>query len=96
MEINRDIRPITYLKTKTAAALAQINDTKRPMIITQDGEPRGVIQDPASYEAMRRAIALLKLIAQGEEDVRKGRVFTQDDVFVEMRARLKKRRNAGT
>lgn len=94
MEINQDIKPVTFLKTKTAAVLAQINDTKRPLIITQDGEPRAVIQDPASYERTRKALALMKLISQGEEDVRKGRVSKQTSVFAEMRERLKKRRNA--
>lgn len=94
MEIRQDIRPVTYLKTKTAAVLAQINDTGRPVIITQDGEPRAVIQDPASYEKMRKALALMKLIAQGESEIRKGRGIKQNRVFAEIRAELKKRRRA--
>jgi prevent-host-death family protein len=90
MNIRQDIRPVTYLKTKAAAVLDQINDTHRPMIITQDGEPRAVIQDPESYESMRQALAMLKLLAQGEEDVRRGRVVPQERVFAGLRARLKK------
>lgn len=96
MNIDQDIRPVTYLKTKTAAVLAQINDTGRPVIITQDGKPRAVIQDPGSYERMRNAIALMKLIAQGEADVRKGRIVKQERVFARLRARLKKWRHAGS
>lgn len=94
MNINQDIRPITYLKTRAAAVLAQINDTHRPIIITQDGEPRAVIQDAGSYERMRKAIALMKLLAQGEADVRKGRVVEQGRLFGALKAKLKKKRNA--
>lgn len=96
MNIDQDIRPVTYLKTRTAAVLAQINDTGRPVIITQDGEPRAVIQDPGSYERMRKALALMKLLAQGEADVLKGRVIKQGRLFAALRKRLKKRRNAAS
>lgn len=81
MNITSDIKPVTYLKSKTADLLKQINETHRPVIITQNGEPRAVIQDPESYENMRNAIGLLKLISQGENDIREGRVKSQEEVF---------------
>ena len=72
MNIFDDIKPITFLKSKAADLLNQINETHRPVIITQNGEPRAVLQDPESYENMRNAIGLLKLVSQGEADVRSG------------------------
>ena len=81
MNITTDIKPVTYLKAKTADLLDQINDTRRPVIITQNGEPRAVLQDPKSYEEMRNALGLLKLLAQGEEDIRKGNIRPQEEVF---------------
>jgi len=72
MKITNDIKPITYLKSKAADVLNQINETHRPIIITQNGEPRAVLQDPESYENMRNAIGLLKLISQAEDDVSTG------------------------
>jgi len=89
MNITNDIKPITYLKSKAAVLLNQINETRRPVIITQNGEPRAVLQDPESYENMRNAIGLLKLISQGEEDVRNGRMKPQKDVFADLEASLK-------
>lgn len=88
MKIKEDIRPVTYLKSKAADLLAQINATHRPVVITQNGEARAVLQDPESYEQMRRAIGLLKLVAQGEEDVRDGRTVSQEEVFAGLRKRL--------
>lgn len=94
MNIRHDIRPVTYLKTRAAAVLDQLNSTHRPIIITQDGEPRAVLQDPESYERMRKALALMKLLAQGETDVLKGRLLEQDPLFAALKSKLKKKRNA--
>jgi prevent-host-death family protein len=69
--------------------LKQINETHRPVIITQNGEPKAVLQDPKSYENMRNAIGILKLISLGEEDIRAGRVKSQEEVFDIMENMLK-------
>ncbi len=89
MNISTDIKPVTYLKSKAADVLKQINETHRPMIITQNGEARAVVQDPKSYEEMRNAIALLKLLSQSEEDIRNGEVVSEDAVFSKVKEILK-------
>ena len=89
MKMSEDIRPVTYLKSRTADLLDQVNETKRPVIITQNGEARGVLQDTESYENMKAAIALLKLMVQGEEDIRKGSLSAQEEVFNRLEKRLK-------
>ncbi len=81
MSLKSDIRSITYLKSRAADLLKQVNETQRPVVITQNGEPRAVLQDPQSYEDMRNALGMLKLISQGEEDVRQGKVSPQNEVF---------------
>jgi len=91
MSLETDIRPISYLKSKAADLLKQVNETRRPVVITQNGEPKAVLQDPASYESMRKAIGILKLVAQGEEAVREGRVKSQEDVFADLKKRLAKK-----
>ena len=89
MNISKDIKPITYLKSRAADLLKQINETHRPVVITQNGEPKAVLQDPESYENMRNAIGILKLISQGEEDIRKGKSKAQDELFTEIEMTLK-------
>ena len=81
MNISTDIRPITYLKSRAADLLNQINESRRPVIITQNGEPRAVLQDPDRYEKMRNAIGILKLISLGEEEIKAGKSKSQKDVF---------------
>ena len=84
MNITRDIKPVTYLKSRAAELLNQINETHRPVIITQNGEPKAVLQDPESYENMRNALGILKLLSEGESDIKEGRTQSQDDVFGEL------------
>jgi prevent-host-death family protein len=89
MNIIDDIKPVTYLKSRAADLLKQINETHRPVIITQNGEPKAVLQDPESYENMRNAIGILKLLSQGEEDIKAGGGKSQEAVFADLEAKLK-------
>ncbi len=88
MKVSSDIKSISYLKSHAADILKQINETHRPIVITQNGEPRAVVQDPDSYDNMRNAIGILKLISQGEEDVRQGRSRGQEEVFKDIETLL--------
>jgi prevent-host-death family protein len=92
MSIAEDIRPISLLRSHAAELLDQVRETRRPVVITRNGRPAGVLQDIESYEQLRKAIGLLKLIAQGQADVRAGRTTPQDVVFGQVRRRLKKRK----
>jgi prevent-host-death family protein len=91
MNITNDIKSVTYLKSRAADLLNQINETHRPIIITQNGDARAVLQDPISYENMRNAIGILKLISQGETDIRNGKVKNQEDVFNDIEVKLKEK-----
>ncbi len=63
--------------------LNQISETHRPVIITQNGEPRAVLQDTRSYVNMRNAIGILKLVSQGEADIRDSKARTQEDLLLQ-------------
>jgi len=91
MNLSEDIKPITYLKSRAADLLKQINETHRPVVITQNGEPKAILQDPESYENMRNAIGILKLISTGEEDIKNGKSKSQEEVFANIDHILKER-----
>ena len=91
MNLRDDIQPVSYLKSNTAHLLHQVNETHRPIIITQNGTARAVLQDPESSESMRNAFLLLKLMAQGEADIRLGRHSDQSEVFERIRSRIETR-----
>ncbi len=88
MKIAEDIKPVTYMKSRAAELLKTVGETRRPVVITQNGEPKGVLLDVASYQELRDAVLLLKLAAQGEADVGAGRTVPQAEVFLGLRDRL--------
>ena len=90
--MREDIRPVTYLKARAADLLDQLNKTHRPVVITQNGEARAVIQDPESYERTKAAVGLMKLLVQGEEAVRLGKTYNQDELFQRLTGRLMRRK----
>ena len=88
MRVHPWIRSVTSLKTGAARLLRAVGETRRPVVIAQSGVPKGVLVDYETYQELREATLLLKLIARGEADIRKGRTIPQGDVFAEARNRL--------
>jgi len=88
MQLSQTIKPISYLKSKTADVINRVNETKQSIIITQNGEAKAVIQDIKSYENLRNSLSLLKLIVQSEEDIRNDRVIPQDEMFENLEKKL--------
>jgi prevent-host-death family protein len=88
MRIEHDVKPVTYMKTRAAELLRSVDESRRPVVITQSGQPKGVLMDYASYQELRQATLLLRLLAGGEADVRAGRTEPQAKVFRTVRARL--------
>lgn len=81
MNLSQDIKPISYLKSKTADVVNTVTQNQRAMIITQNGEAKVVVQDIQSYEKLQNSLALLKMINQSERQIREGKVLKQEDVF---------------
>jgi hypothetical protein len=60
---------------------------RKPLIITQDGEAKAVLQNVASYEETQEAMALLKILALGNQQIAQGKVKRVTDVVKRLRAR---------
>ena len=60
------------------------------MGINQADEGKAILQDIVSPEESQELLALLKILALGNEDVRAGRVKPVSDVMVRLRAKLAK------
>jgi prevent-host-death family protein len=74
MRYSSQVKPISYLKANAAEVLEHLADRREPMVITQNGEAKAVLQDLASFEETQETLALLKILALGQQDVEAGRV----------------------
>ncbi|MBI4475243.1 MAG: type II toxin-antitoxin system Phd/YefM family antitoxin [Acidobacteria bacterium] len=86
MNLKRDIKPITYLKSRTAQVVREVNEERRTMVITQNGEAKMVIMGVEEYDQLQNSIAILKLVARAENEIRSGKTIPQEDVFRRMDA----------
>jgi prevent-host-death family protein len=88
MHLSQDIKPISYLKAKTADVINSVNENQRTIFITQNGEAKAVVQDIRSYENTQNTLNLLKLIIQSENDITEGKVTSQDKMFDNLEKKL--------
>ena len=88
MDLKNDIRPISYIKTNAAEMLRTVNETRNPIIITQNGEARAVLLDTESYQSLVNGVAMLKLLNQSERDIEQGNVYEQESVFESVEQKL--------
>ncbi len=93
INFKEDIKPISYIKTNAADMLDYINENKNPIIITQNGEARGVFLDIESYQNMLNTIALLKIIQISEKEIANGQVSKVEDVFDELYKKIEQHNN---
>lgn len=87
MRYSSQVKPISYLKANAADVLAQLAQERQPMVITQNGEAKAVLQDVASFEETQETLALLKILALGQQDVASGKVKPVADVVARLRAK---------
>jgi len=88
MYLSQDIKPISYLKSKTADVINGVNENHRTVIITQNGEAKAVVQDIKSYENLQNSLALLKLIVQSENDIENNNIVNQESMFDTLEVKL--------
>lgn len=92
MKLSTSIKPISYLKANAAEIVRNLSGQTEPLIITQNGEAKVVVQDINSYEQTQETLALLKLLALGTRQIEDGKVQPAGDVMRRIRARGKTRR----
>ena len=85
MRLSSQIKPISYLKAHAAEVIRSLGDKGEPMIITQNGEAKIVIQDIESYEQTQETLAMLKILALGNRQIEEGKVIPFSDAIKNIR-----------
>ncbi|MEO7560173.1 MAG: type II toxin-antitoxin system Phd/YefM family antitoxin [Nitrosospira sp.] len=87
MRYSTQVKSISYLKANAAEVLLQLAEQREPLVITQNGEAKAVIQDVASYEDTQETLALLKILALGNQEIEAGKVKPVNDVVARLRTK---------
>lgn len=86
MKPSSKIKPISYLKAHTAEVIRELDEQRKALIITQNGEAKAVMQDVQSYEQTQETLALLKILALGTRQIESGDVQPAAAVIKRIRA----------
>ncbi len=85
MKYSTRIKPISYLKANAAEVVRELAEQREPLVITQNGEAKAVIQDVASFEQTQETLALLKILALGNRQIEDGETVRAEDAIRRLR-----------
>ena len=86
MRYSEQIKSISYLKANAAEILDKLAEQRRPLVITQNGEAKAVLQDVASYEETQETLALLKILALGNRQIEQGKLKPLSEVVKRLKS----------
>lgn len=89
MRFSEAIVPISYAKAHTAKLIDEVVESGNPVVITQNGRARVIIQDLASYEQTQETLAMLKIIAQGRAAIAEKRFKSARRAFADVRRKTR-------
>jgi prevent-host-death family protein len=83
------IELVTTLKRQATKILAELHESKEPVLITEHGQPSAYLIDVDDYELMQSRMRLLEGIARGETAIVEKRTYSQSEAKEKMSKWLK-------
>lgn len=82
------INSISYLKANTVEVLEQLRHSREPLIIYSAWQGKAVLQDMASFEETQQTLAMLKILAIGNQELGSGQIRPVAEVVARLRAKM--------
>jgi len=80
---------VTTLKRHATRILADLHESKEPVLITEHGQPSAYLVDYEDFEQMQNRMRILEGIARGEKAVFDGRIYSESEAEEKMSKWLK-------
>lgn len=90
IHFDQDIQPLSEFRAGVTSFIKQINETRRPLVITQRGKGVAVVLDVAEYEAMQEKIELLEEMRTAEAQLASGLGVSNEDARTQVLGRIKR------
>lgn len=81
MMYSTQIKPISYLKSHTAEIVKNLKESRKPLVITQNGEAQLAVMDIKSFEEREETLSLLKIIALGNSEIEQQKYHDIETIF---------------
>jgi len=79
IQLNEDIIPISEFRYNVSEVIKKAKNSKRPVLITQNGKGSAVIIDVDEYEQLMETLEITRAIKRAEQDIEAGRTITHKE-----------------
>ncbi|MCB1035519.1 MAG: type II toxin-antitoxin system Phd/YefM family antitoxin [Acidobacteria bacterium] len=86
LQISRDIVPLARFKSQASQIFRQLRDEKRPVVVTQHGQPAAVLITPEEYDRLQEHDRFLSAVEEGLADSAAGRLVEDEVLAAELDA----------
>lgn len=92
MKYSESVKPVSFVKAHASEIIRRLGKGEcEPVIITQNGEAKAVLQSVEDYEQMQETLAMLTIIAMSSKDIEKGHTEPLEEVLDDLQASLEER-----
>ena len=88
--LDQDVKPISEFRANAASLVQQVQRTKRPLVITQQGRSAAVLLDVSEYEKLLAKLELLQDVHTAEDQINSGQAITHANARKKAMGRLGK------
>ena len=88
MQLGQAVKPISWIKDNATQMLRDIEESGKPVVITQNGKAKAVVMDINRYDELQESLALLRMLAVSTEQMKAGRHRPADELFDELEREL--------
>jgi prevent-host-death family protein len=85
---SKDIVPLNEFKTRASRLLRQLREGRRPLIITRNGKPAGVLITPEEFDRIRERDRFIEAVSTGLADSVAERVLDDHEMEERLDAEL--------
>jgi prevent-host-death family protein len=80
LQLSEDILPIGEFKTHASRVLRKLQESQRPVVITQNGRPAAVLITPEEFDSFHERKRFMAAVQEGLSDSEAGRVLEDEEV----------------
>ena len=84
ISISQHIVSLSDFKNKASRMLHEIQSSRRPLVITQNGKAAAVLISPSDFDLLTEQARFVDAVQRGLADVQNGRMLPDDDLDKEL------------
>jgi len=79
VRVDEDIRPLSEFRAGVATFIKQLQETRRPMVLTRRGRGVAVLMDASEYDRLQERLEVLEEVYRAEEQIASGQGIAHED-----------------